>query len=142
MTTVKDVMSKDVQFQPPDATLRDVASCMRDHDVGAVPIRDGKNGVAGLVTDRDIVLRALADDGRDPDRTRAEEIMSSPVASVGRDDDVKDALSQMRQRRIRRLLVKDDHDEIVGVVSLGDLSRSDIPEKDRSEAYEGICAGC
>jgi CBS domain-containing protein len=103
---VREIMTTDVTKATPDNTLVDIAVTMRDEDVGAVPVvEDGQ--LLGIVTDRDIVIRAIAD-GREPSATRVEEVLSEEVESVAPDTDVTDAADLMASRQIRRLPVVDD----------------------------------
>jgi CBS domain-containing protein len=92
---------------------------MRDGDVGAVLIEDGGT-LKGIVTDRDIVVRAVAD-GRDPDEVRAEEVASMDVATLTPDQSLRDAARFMREHDVRRVPVVQDG-RPVGIVSLGDLA--------------------
>ncbi|NCP12283.1 MAG: CBS domain-containing protein [Sphingomonadales bacterium] len=115
------------------ATLRDAATAMRDDDVGSLPItRDGK--LCGVVTDRDIVLRAIAE-GIDASSCVAD-VMTSKVTTVASDCDVEKAAKLMSDQQIRRLYVVDD-DMICGVVALGDLA-VDPQGEDAGEALRAI----
>ncbi len=117
---VKDVMTRGVECVAPDATLQDAARKMKDLDVGPLPVCDNDR-LAGVVTDRDIAVRAVAD-GRDPKTTRVRDVMSSGVTWCFEDDDVKDAARLMREKQLRRLVVLDRDKRLAGIVSLGDLA--------------------
>jgi CBS domain-containing protein len=117
--TVRDVMTQNVVTLPRTAPLRDAARRMKEADIGDVIVmNDG--GMCGVVTDRDIVVRAIAE-GKDPDSAKLEEICSHEIVTVGPDDPVDRAVQLMRQRAIRRLPVVEG-EKPIGIVSLGDLA--------------------
>jgi CBS domain-containing protein len=122
---VRDVMTSPVVGLPETATLVDAAQRMRTNDIGDVLIVDGDR-VLGIVTDRDIVVRALAD-GRDPTTTTVGEIASRDTVSVEPDQPAADAVQLMRERALRRLPVCEGT-HLVGVVSLGNLATARDPE--------------
>jgi len=134
---VRKIMTTDITKATPENTLVYVATMMRDEDIGSLPIVDG-NGLIGIITDRDIVIRAIAD-GKDPSTTKVEEVLSEELESVEPDTDVTDAADLMASRRIRRLPVVEDG-QLVGMVSLGDIA---IKHEDSTAAYalEGISEG-
>jgi CBS domain-containing protein len=113
-------MHKGVTHVTPDTLLSKVATQMRDADVGAIPIRSN-GSLVGIVTDRDIVCRAVAD-GRDAGRMTAKDVMSAEVAFCGPEDDIGTAIKTMETKQIRRLPVIDSARNIVGMLSLGDIS--------------------
>ncbi|MBU1324483.1 MAG: CBS domain-containing protein [Alphaproteobacteria bacterium] len=131
---VRDVMSRDVQVARPNDTLREVAARMRAGDFGFMPVADGDR-LLGTVTDRDIVVRGLAE-GVGPDST-VDGCMTRDAKCVREDDDLKSALDSMGGSQIRRLPVLDKDERLVGVVSLGDLSTR-VKEKYAGEALEEI----
>ncbi|HKX75472.1 MAG TPA: CBS domain-containing protein, partial [Acidimicrobiia bacterium] len=116
---VDEVMTPDPYTLGPEATLAEAARIMRDADIGDVVVTNADGQVAGILTDRDIVVRALADD-RDPTDT-VESAWTQDVVSVSSRSAVAEAVSLMRQHNIRRLPVVDDG-ALVGIVSLGDLA--------------------
>jgi len=120
------VMTTSVVYLPAETTLAEAARTMREQDIGDVVVADGQN-LAGVVTDRDIVLRAVAEN-RDPDATTVGEIMTRDLVTVGPDDTIQQAALLMRDRAIRRLLVCDDAQGLVGVVSIGDLAERIDPD--------------
>ena len=120
MKKLKDVMTRDVEVISPEATIREAAAKMKALDVGPLPVCDGRR-VLGLLTDRDLTVRATAE-GRDPNTTRVREVMTAEVIAADEDDDVKDAAKIMQTEQIRRLLVLDRDKQLVGIVSLGDLA--------------------
>ena len=117
--TIRDLMTENPITLESSASARQAAEQMREADVGAMLIVEGEE-LKGLVTDRDIVVRAVAE-GRDPDDVSVGDIASSSVVSVSADDSVADAISTMRQHDIRRVPVLDG-EKPVGIVSLGDLA--------------------
>ena len=119
---VKDVMTKHVAVLPPHAPISEIARLMRDEDVGSIPIT-WDDRLIGMVTDRDIVLRALADHP-DPRALVARDVMSSKVFYCTEDQTMDEVLEQMGGEQIRRLPVLDSHHRLSGVVSLGDASQA------------------
>jgi CBS domain-containing protein len=120
---IRDVMTSQVSMVRPDTPLSEVAKKMRDEDIGAVPVADGDK-LIGMVTDRDIVTRALAETP-DVSRIRARDVMSPKVLYCLEDDTVADVLLNMREEQVRRLPVVNKDKRLVGVVSLGDLSQAE-----------------
>jgi CBS domain-containing protein len=119
---VKEVMTRNVLSLGPEASAVDIAAMMRDQDVGSVIITEG-NDLLGVVTDRDLVIRALAD-GRDPRTVTAREVMSDAVFCCTEDAPIEDVLDEMAEEQVRRIPVLDGARHLVGVVSLGDLSQA------------------
>ncbi len=113
-------MTGEAHVVHPDDTLVAAAGLMRELNVGGVPVCDGRR-LTGMLTDRDIALRAVAD-GRDPRQTRVREAMSDGVVFVYDDQDVQDAARIMAQHQVRRLPVVSRDKQLVGMISLGDLS--------------------
>lgn len=131
---VRDLMSKDVQVARPGDTLQEVARRMHDGDFGFMPVADADR-LIGTITDRDIVIRALA--GGVPPSAPVIEFITRDPHTARADDDLKTVLDAMGSRQIRRLPVLDKDDRLVGVVSLGDLSTR-VKEKYAGEALEDI----
>lgn len=132
---LRDLMTTDVRTCAPDTPLSDVARIMEEADCGFVPVVDGGR-VAGVITDRDIVLRAVAR-GRDIRTTTARECMTSPAVTVGPDTDAHAAADLMADKQIRRLCVVDGG-RLVGVVALGDLATERIHVDEAGEALSSI----
>jgi CBS domain-containing protein len=124
-TTVKDVMTRNPITLEASATALDAARAMRDADVGNVIVCEGGR-VAGIVTDRDIVVRDVAE-GKDPASTRLAEIASRNVATLSPDDPIEAAVQIMRDNAVRRVPVVDG-DTPVGVISIGDLAVERDPQ--------------
>ncbi len=118
MAAISTVMTRDVRTIEPATTLRQAAQAMADQDVGSLPVVDGDT-LCGVVTDRDIVLRGVAQ-GTGGDGA-VSDVMTPDVCTIGSDCDVDEAAKTMADRQIRRLYVVDDG-KIVGVVALGDLA--------------------
>jgi CBS domain-containing protein len=116
---VREVMTHDLRTVGADATLVDAAREMRDGDVGPILVMDGDN-VHGILTDRDIAVRAVAD-AKDPNSVRAGEIATTGVIGVEADQDASAAAELMRENDVRRLVVT-ENGQPVGIVSIGDLA--------------------
>jgi CBS domain-containing protein len=126
MQTVQDVMTTSVVYLPSETTLAEAARTMREQDIGDVVVADGP-ALTGLVTDRDIVVRAVAE-RFDPASTTIGEIVSKDLVTVRPDDSIQAAALLMRDNAIRRVLVCDDEKGLVGIVSIGDLAEQIDPE--------------
>ncbi|MDA0567987.1 CBS domain-containing protein [Streptomonospora sp. S1-112] len=116
---VKEVMTAPPHTVSPDTSIREAAVEMRDGDIGGVVVTDGDR-LVGVLTDRDIVVRCVAD-GADVDSTPVREAVSGDLTTVGPTDSLDRALECMRDQAVRRLPVVDG-DRVVGIVSLGDLA--------------------
>ena len=121
MPTIREIMTAGAVCVAENETLADAARKMRELDVGALPVCGEDNRLKGMVTDRDIVVRCIADDG-DPRTVRAGELARGKPVTIGADDSVEEALSTMKQHQVRRLPVIDGHD-LVGIVSQADVAR-------------------
>jgi len=119
---VKEIMNKDVKLVHRDDTIKTAAERMKEMRIGMVPVVE-EDKVAGVVTDRDIVLRAIAE-GKDMNTTMSD-IMTSDVTTCHDDDEVKKAAEMMKEKQIRRLIVVDKGEKLSGVLSLGDIVSSD-----------------
>jgi CBS domain-containing protein len=117
---IKDVMTPDPVCVDPHDSAADAARRMRDVDSGAILVAEGGH-LKGLLTDRDIVVRAVAE-GRDPAQVEVQEICSSDIQALRPDDDIDRAVTLMRERHIRRIPVVEEGDHPVGIVSIGDLA--------------------
>jgi CBS domain-containing protein len=131
--SIREVMTADPRTVEASATLVDAAREMRDGDVGAVIVVEN-GSVAGIVTDRDIVVRAVAD-GRDPGSTRVSEVATMNPTTLTVDQSVDDAIRVMREQNIRRIPVVQDG-RPAGIVSLGDLAI----ERDTESALADIAS--
>lgn len=120
MTRIRDIMTRDVEVIQLDDTLQHAAQRMRALDVGSLPVCDGP-ALAGMVTDRDITVRGVAE-GMLPQESKVSEVMTEDVQWCGPDDTVEQVLDQMGQHQVRRLTVLDNARQVVGIVALGDLA--------------------
>ena len=123
MPVIREVMSSDVQYVGPTDTIRRAAQLMEEFDVGALPVLDG-DALVGMITDRDIVVRSIAK-GKDPESDRIGNIMSPETATCYAHQSVDEVLAAMGDQQIRRVPVIDqDSHKLVGMVSLGDLAKT------------------
>src|SRR5262245_54341070 len=104
---VSEIMTRDVQTAQPDTTVEEIAALMKEEGIGAVPVLDEDGGLAGIVTDRDIVVRCVAE-GRDASETTVDDILSEDLTTIEPYADVREAGRLMAGRRIRRLPVVED----------------------------------
>lgn len=117
---VREIMTSNVECLSPNASLKDLSQKMKSLDVGFIPICDNDR-LNGTVTDRDIVIRAIAEN-RDFN-TKARDIMTRDIVYCFEDDDVKDVAEKMRDKDVRRMLILNSSKRLVGVVSIGDISK-------------------
>jgi CBS domain-containing protein len=156
---VRDIMTRELAVATRDTTLREVAAMMRDEDTGVIPVVDyaatGGNGktegderrvnlhgynhgkLVGLITDRDIVVRAVAE-GKDCNTTRAEEIMSTDVHTARPHDRVVDVIRKMGDKQVRRIPVVNENGRLLGMVSMGDIAVETEADRELGEALEDI----
>jgi CBS domain-containing protein len=120
---VKEVMHKGVDWVDPDTPLIDLAKLMREHDIGAIPTGENDR-LIGMVTDRDIVCKGLAKDDFEVNRATARDVMTPGIHCCGEDDDLAKAVRHMEELKVRRLPVLNKNKRLVGILSLGDISRS------------------
>ena len=133
-TSINEVMTRDVSACEPNATVAEAAKVMAQEDVGPVPIvEDGR--LVGIVTDRDIVVRVVAE-GRDPNATTVKEIASTDLVTVSPGDDLDEALKLLAERQVRRLPVVEDN-RLVGIVAQADVARLG-KDKQTGEVVEEI----
>ena len=121
---VKEIMTPSMDAVGPDLTLKETARKMRDFNVGSLPVWE-KGELLGMITDRDICCRAVAE-GRDPARTTVREVMSREVTSCFSDDDIAEAAQLMEAHKISGLLVVDDDSRVVGALNIHDLLRARV----------------
>ena len=136
---VSEIMTTNVATAEPDSTLEEVATMMKDENVGAIPVVDGDE-LVGIVTDRDIVVRCIAE-GKDPSECEAEEIVSQDLETVSPDDDVRRAAEIMQRKQIRRLPVCDEDGKLVGMLSLGDIAVKQSNDGVSGETLEQVSQG-
>jgi CBS domain-containing protein len=133
---ISEIMTSNLEMIDSTRSLTEAAREMESLDVGALPVREGAQ-LIGIITDRDIVIRALAH-GRDPASTQVKDIISSEIVYCYEDDSVEDAASLMEDHQIRRLIVCDHDQTPVGIVSLGDLAVKTGKDELSGEALERI----
>ncbi len=156
----RDIMTRDVTVAERGTTLEEVARMMRDEDTGVipvvepgettsdsvtevqrVPVRTVSNGrLVGLITDRDIVIRAIAEGG-DARTLRAEEVMTKEIHTVRPNDRVIEAIRKMGDRQVRRLPVVDREGNLRGIISMADVALETESDRELAEALEEISSG-
>ena len=135
---VKDAMHKGADWVSPETPIAELAKLMRDHDVGAIPIGENDR-LIGMVTDRDIVCKGLAADGFDSRRATARDVMTADIHCCREDDDLAKAVRHMEELKVRRLPVINKSKRMIGMLSLGDVSRS-APADLLSECIRSVSA--
>lgn len=134
----RDIMTSSVKTATREHTLKDVAALMRDGDMGSVPVVEyGK--LVGIVTDRDIVVRSIAD-GRDAS-TSVTEAMTTDIFAVKPDDFVFEAIRLMGDKQVRRVPVVDNDGLLVGIIAMADIALEMEDEKEIAETLEEISSG-
>jgi CBS domain-containing protein len=123
MTTCSDVMTRDPVCAYPDDTVAHVARLMRSEDIGPVPIvkDDASKRLVGIVTDRDLAIKVVAEE-RNPTTTRVSDIMTTDVVTCRARDDIAMALDSMSGNQLRRILVVDDGNALVGIIAQADVA--------------------
>ena len=127
MTSAREIMTQGAECARSEETLADAARKMRDLDVGALPICGDDDRLKGMVTDRDILVRCVAE-GADPTSTPVSELAEGKPVTIGADDPIDQALQTMIEHGVRRLPVIDG-DRLVGMVSQADVARETTPEQ-------------
>lgn len=130
---IREIMTRNVECISPSTNISKAAEMMRDHDIGFLPVCE-HDKVVGTVTDRDITIRSVAQ-GRDPRLAAVREIMTQSVFYVYEDEDIEAVAHAMQEDEVRRMLIFDGDDKLIGLVSLGDIARA-LP--DRSLAGETL----
>jgi CBS domain-containing protein len=136
MILVRHAMSSDLKNAKPDMTAADAAGLMRNYDVGVIPVVDDDGTLVGLVTDRDLVVRVIAD-REDPNHVRLGDIATKSVVTVTPDESISDARDLMAEHKVRRLPVMKDA-KIVGIVSLGDIALADASKRAVGDALGDV----
>jgi CBS domain-containing protein len=137
MPTAREIMTPDVTCVGEKETLADAAKKMADLGVGSLPICGEDNRLKGMLTDRDIVVKALAK-GRNPAECTASELAEGKPVTVGADDDANEILRTMGQYKVRRVPVIDGH-QLVGIVALADVARA-LPDQPTGDLLDAISA--
>jgi CBS domain-containing protein len=134
---LKDIMTSKPECIRPDTTLQEAARKMRDLDVGPLPVCGDDDRLAGMITDRDITVRAVAE-GKDPTTTRVREVMTQEIIYGFEDQDVEEAARIMKERQVRRLVVLNRDRRLVGIVSLGDLATESGDSQKSGEVLQDV----
>jgi len=121
---IQDIMTREPSCVTPDATVREAAQVMKREDVGIVPVVDAKNSkkLVGVITDRDIAIRCVAD-GKDTNVRVGDCMSSDNVATCRENDDVDRAMDAMRTEQVRRIPIVDERGSLVGIVAQADIVR-------------------
>jgi CBS domain-containing protein len=135
--TARDVMTGDAECIGENDSVADAAKRLAELNVGAMPICGEDNRLKGMLTDRDIAVKVVAQ-GKDPSTTKAGELGQGKPVTIGADDSVDEALRTMSEHKVRRLPVIDGHD-LIGIVSQADLARN-IDEEKVGDLVEAISA--
>ena len=136
--TAREIMSGDAQCVGENDSIVDAAKQLAELGVGAMPICGEDNRLKGMLTDRDIVVKVLAQ-GKDPESTKAGELGGGKPVTIGADDSVEEALDTMKEHQVRRLPVIDGHD-LIGIVSQADVARN-LEEEKVGDLVEAISSG-
>jgi len=137
--SAREVMTRHVRALRRTHTLRDAAQIMKEENVGIVPVVDDNNRLIGVLTDRDIVIRAMVD-GRNPQEMRVEECMSDDIHAVHPEERVVDVVELMGNKQIRRVPVVDRQDQLVGIIAMADIATRADTDEDLQDALEKISA--
>jgi CBS domain-containing protein len=134
-----EIMTRDPRSVGPDAGLRDIARVMRDENTGIVPVCDDSGRLLGVITDRDVIMRTLAEsDG--PIRATARSVMTDDVEAVTPDESLKDVIELMGERQIRRVPVVERGNRLVGIISMADIATRADADSELQDALEDISA--
>lgn len=137
----REIMTKNPSTATQDVSLQDVAKLLKDGDIGILPIVDGEtNKIVGLVTDRDIVVRAVAQ-GKSVTETKVGDVMTAEVFSAKPDDFAFEAVRTMGDKQVRRVPIVDDDGVLQGIVSMADIALEMEDEKEIAETLEEISSG-
>ena len=138
---IKEFMTKDIILINEDTTVWETAKLMDENEIGSIFITDENKAPLGIITDRDIVLRCVATN-KDMKTTKVSEIMTREITGITPDTKVCEASKMMAKNQVRRLPVVENN-QIIGVVSLGDLARKEeIPTPEVGDTLECICKDC
>jgi CBS domain-containing protein len=137
MATARDIMTGGAECIGENQTLEEAAKKLAELNVGSMPICGEDNRLKGMLTDRDIVVEAIAQ-GKSPADTKAGELGDGKPVTIGADDSVEEALRTMTEHKVRRLPVIDGHD-LIGIVSQADVA-TNLPEEKAGELVEAISA--
>jgi CBS domain-containing protein len=135
---LKDIMAQNVETVGPDITLKECAEKMKRRNVGVLPVVEGKKPI-GVITDRDITLRAVAE-GADVNKTKAREVMTREPYFVYEDQTINEACELMEKNKIRRLIVLNREGALAGVLTLNDVTVKAKETKRSAQVLRNIAA--
>ena len=136
MKTVSDIMTEDVVCLSADDSIEYAAQQMCDIDVGIMPVTEGGK-LIGVITDRDICCRVVAA-GKDAGQTSVESVMSTEIVSCGPQADISEAVELMSEHQIRRLMIVDDSEQLVGVVAQADIATEPGMQRETEQLVERV----
>jgi CBS domain-containing protein len=132
---VREVMTNRPRCVTPETPISEAARLMKSDDVGSLPILEGER-LTGIVTDRDIVLQAVAEE-KDPRGMPVREVASRELVTIGPEEDLSEALRLMASHQVRRIPVVDEDSRLVGIVAQADIAR-EVKDKDSGQMLQGI----
>lgn len=137
---VKECMCNDVCIVKPETTINEVAKLMSEYHIGCIPVCDNNNCICGIITDRDILLRAVACE-KDTKNCPVSDIMTTNVCTCKEDDEMKNAENKMSEYQIRRLPVCDTNDKVIGILTIGNLAHNTnkLGTEEVCNTIENIC---
>lgn len=133
---IREVMSQDVELVNPETSLREAARKMKEGDFGAIPVSENDR-LVGMITDRDIAIRAVAE-GKDPESTTVRETMSDRILYCFEDQSAEEVEEMMGEAQVRRFPVLNRDKRLVGIVALGDLAKSVRSPQQTGETLEEV----
>lgn len=134
---IKDIMTSDVECISPNASIAEAAQRMKSLDVGSIPVCGEQDRLVGMVTDRDIAIRCVAD-GNDPNFTTVQDVMTPEILFCRDDQEASEAAEMMEGQKVRRLVVINRDKRLAGIVSIGDLAVKTDDESMCSETLEAV----
>lgn len=137
-TQVKDLMETQLEVISPEASIIDAARKMKEKDCGFLPV-GSQDSPEGIITDRDIVIRVLAE-GRDPATTKVQDCMTPEVCACKEGDRLEDAAEIMSEKNVSRLVVRDSKERVCGVLSFGHVIRNNDNKRETSNVVETATA--
>ena len=135
----KDIMSKDPRTVTPETAVREAARLMKEEDVGVIPVVEsgGTKRLVGMLTDRDIAIRVVAE-GKSGDQVRVSEVMTANPRTVKEEDNVDKILDLMSSEKVRRVPIVDDRGTLRGIISQADMARANVDDKKVERTVEKI----
>lgn len=134
---IRDLMHRGIEVMSPETPVAKLAQRMRELDIGAIPVGT-KEALQGMVTDRDIALRAVAN-GKDVSKLTAADVMTKGAICCSEDEKVKDVLRMMEEKQVRRIPVCNEKKHFIGMISIGDISQA-MPDRLTAEVMKAVSA--